>query len=115
MSDENSVPHADSSAPPEGNALQLASHAARQGASDAYDAANRAWASTSMFLSRFTYTTCYTISYGVVFPISYVAMAVPKDNALVRGMIDGAHSARAQVDKVLGKAGEEAIPAPMGA
>lgn len=110
MSDANSAPQPD--APAEGNVALLAVQAARQGAADAQDAANRAWASTSMFLSRFTYTTCYTISYGVVFPVSYVAMAVPRDNALVRGLIDGAHSARTQVDRIMGKPGDEPIAAP---
>ena len=33
-------------------------------------------------------------SYGVVFPTLLVARAVPKDNAIVNGLVDGARAAR---------------------
>jgi len=97
--------------PTGGSTLDVASAAARQGAADAYDAANRAYESTSLFLSRFTYTACYTISYGVVFPATYVALSVPRNNSLVRGMMDGARAAREQVDKVVGPTAAGSEPA----
>ncbi len=102
MSDAMAVPMSEAST---GGTLELATNAARQGAADAVNAANRAWESTSLFLSRFTYTTCYTISYGIVFPVTYVAHAVPKNNALVRGLMDGTRAAREQVDKLMGEPG----------
>jgi hypothetical protein len=77
--------------------LDTIARAARDGAADAREMANRVWASTSLFLCRFVYTTSYTISYGVVFPSTLIARSVPRDNAAVRGLIDGA---RAACDKV---------------
>jgi hypothetical protein len=52
------------------------------------------------FVSRFVYTTCYTISYGVVFPSVLVARSIPKDNPIVRGLIDGAHAAVDMVHEI---------------
>jgi hypothetical protein len=60
-------------------------------------------------LGRITYATAYAITYTIVFPLALVARAVPKDNALVHGLIDGAHAAR---EFVGGKGrGPEASPA----
>jgi hypothetical protein len=78
--------------------LDVISRAAREGAADAREMATKVWANTSLFLCRFVYTTTYTISYGVVFPATLLARSVPRDNAAVRGLIDGA---RAASDKVL--------------
>lgn len=80
--------------------LDLVTRAARDGAADAREAADRAWSSASLFVSRLVYTTSYTVSYGVVFPATLLARAVPKDNAAVRGLIDGAHAALRQVDEI---------------
>lgn len=49
------------------------------------------------FVGRLVYTTSYTVSYGVVFPTMLIVRAVPKDNALVHGLIDGALAARDQL------------------
>ena len=49
-------------------------------AADAREAATRTWAATSLFASRFIYTTCYTVSYGVVFPVMLLARAIPQNN-----------------------------------
>ena len=50
------------------NTMNTITQAAKDGAADAREMANRVWASTSLFLCRFVYTTTYTLSYGVVFP-----------------------------------------------
>lgn len=39
------------------------------------------------------YTTCYYLSFGVVFASVYVARMIPSDNTMVRGFRDGARSA----------------------
>jgi hypothetical protein len=95
--------------------LELAARAARDGAADAREAANRTWEATSLFARRFIYTTCYTVSYGVVFPSMLLARSIPRDNAAVRGLIDGAHAAVAKLDElsepVLEPSGAEAAPA----
>jgi hypothetical protein len=70
--------------------------------------ANRVWASTSLFLSRFVYTTSYTISYGVVFPATLIARSIPLDNAAVRGLMDGAKAATEKAHQLKGSS----VPSP---
>jgi hypothetical protein len=82
--------------------LETITKAARDGAADAREMANRVWANTGLFLCRFVYTTSYTLSYGVVFPAALIAKTVPKDNAAVRGMIDGARAASDKVHQMRG-------------
>jgi hypothetical protein len=84
--------------------LELARRAVQDGSSDAREAAARTWAATGLFLSRFVYTTCYTVSYGVVFPAMLLAHSIPRDNAAVRGLIDGAQAAILKVDELRGTA-----------
>jgi hypothetical protein len=80
--------------------LEIVKRAARDGAADAREAATRVWSATSLFASRFVYTACYTVSYGVVFPTMLVAHSIPKNNAAVQGLIDGAQAAIQRVDQV---------------
>jgi len=70
----------------------------RDGASEALPAVGR-------FVSRVIYTSSYAVSYGVVFPVMVVVRAIPKDNAMVHGLVDGAMAAR---DTVAGWGGEMA-------
>ena len=83
--------------------------AARQGASDAREAADRFAASAGLFASRFVYTTCYTLSYSVVFPTMIVARSIPRGNAAVRGVIEGASAAARQADALLAGVNEPTI------
>ena len=80
--------------------------AARQGAADAREAANRFAASAGLFASRFVYTTCYTISYGVVFPTVMIARSIPRSNIAVRGLLDGSSAAQRKVVTVLSGSSE---------
>jgi len=80
--------------------LERVAQAAQRGAEDARQAAARTWTASGLFLSRFAYTTCYTISYGVVFPSVLLARAVPANNAAVRGLVEGAQAARHKVDEL---------------
>ena len=79
---------------------------AEEGTADGKEVVPRSWASTSRFVSRFVYTTCYTISYGVVFSTTLLAQAIPTNNAIVRGLIDGARAAVHEVDQLQGAAFE---------
>lgn len=76
------------------DAMALALQAARDGAADAQERVNQMMPAIGGFVSRLTYTTCYAVSYGVVFPSLLVARAVPRDNAIVHGLVDGARAAR---------------------
>jgi hypothetical protein len=88
------------------DAMALALQAAREGASDAQERVNQMMPAVGGFVSRLTYTTCYAVSYGVVFPSLLVARAVPKDNAIVNGLVDGARAAR----DAIGSRGESTAP-----
>ena len=83
--------------------VDLAVEAARQGATDAKLAAERFADSAGLFMARFVYTTCYTISYGLVFPTVMIARSVPRSNAAVRGLLDGAAAAAQRADEFLGE------------
>lgn len=80
------------------DAMETAVQAARDGASDASAAVDRAIPAISQFVSRLVYTTSYSISYGVVFPTMLLVRAVPRDNALVHGLVDGARAAKDMAD-----------------
>jgi hypothetical protein len=80
--------------------LDLAVQAAQRGAADAREAATRTWTAAGRFVSRLVYCTCYSTSYGVVFPAVLLARCIPVNNAAVRGLIDGAHAARQKVDEI---------------
>jgi hypothetical protein len=81
-------------------ALDLLTKGARDGAGDARAAATRTWDATSQIASRFVYSTCFTVSYGVVFPVVLLARVIPRNNEAVRAMIDGAHAAIRKVDQL---------------
>jgi hypothetical protein len=85
------------------DAMETAVQAARDGAADARAAVDRAIPAISRFVSRFVYTTSYSLSYGVVFPTMLLVRAIPKDNALVHGLVDGAQAARDMVDDWKGR------------
>jgi hypothetical protein len=76
------------------DAMSLALQAAKDGAADARQRVDDMIPAIGGFLTRLTYTTCYAVSYGVVFPSLLVARAVPKDNAIIHGIADGARAAR---------------------
>src|SRR5271157_5007527 len=78
--------------------VEVAVQAARQGAADA-----RAWPASGVILARAVYNTTYTVSYGLVFPAAFVAQAIPRENAAVRGLIEGADAASRRVDQLLGR------------
>lgn len=99
MSDAEPNPSHDSIASPTGT-LEIAAQAAQRGAADAREAAARTWTATGRFVNRFVYTTCYTLSYGVVFPSVLLARSIPVDNAAVRGLIEGAQAARQRAEEL---------------
>jgi hypothetical protein len=79
----------------------------RAGAHELQVRATEALPATSHFLSRVVYKTSYALSFGVTFPVMLVVRIVPKDNAIVHGLVDGAIAARDRVDAWRGEAIEE--------
>lgn len=84
-------------------AMANAVEAARSGMTDAAESARGAAPRVSMFLSRMAYTTSYAVSYGVVFPTVFVGQFIPKNNALVHGLVDGSNAARDAVSSMRNK------------
>jgi hypothetical protein len=82
------------------DALETAAQAAREGAADARATVNRVLPEANRFLSRFVYNTCYTFSYGLVFPTVLLAKSIPSNNAAMHGFVDGAHAAMEMVDQL---------------
>ncbi len=78
-------------------AMDAAAQSAKEGIHDARTSVSNAMPVASQFLSQAVYKMCYTLSYGVIFPSVLVARSLPKDNAAVHGLIDGA---RAAIDMV---------------
>ncbi len=93
------------------DAMDAAVQAVKEGAESAKLSAADAWPAASRFLSRTVYKTSYAISYGIIFPAALISRTIPKDNAFVHGLVDGA---RAASDAVRGTgvapAEPEAIP-----
>jgi len=74
-------------------AMQTAAEAVRDGASDAAARVQSALPATGQFVSRFVYSSCYFVSYGVVFPTMFVASYIPGGGTVATGLLDGANAA----------------------
>jgi hypothetical protein len=75
------------------DALDTAVKATKDGVEKARETATSALPAASEFLTQAAYKTCYGISFGVVFPTMLLVRAIPKDNAAVHGLVDGAKAA----------------------
>jgi hypothetical protein len=82
------------------DAMDAAVNAAKEGVEGARASATEVLPAINGFLSRAVYKTCYSISYGVVFPSLLIARSIPKNNAVIHGFVDGAHAARDMVDEM---------------
>jgi hypothetical protein len=82
------------------DALDSAVRATQEGVEKARTTAADAMPAANHFLSRAVYKTCYGISFGVVFPTALIARSIPRDNAAVHGLIDGAHAAFDSVNEM---------------
>ena len=80
------------------DAMENAVQAARDGVMDARAKAEQALPQIGRFAARFVYTTSYALSYGVVFPTVLAARSIPRDNAIVHGLKDGADAAIDMLD-----------------
>jgi hypothetical protein len=85
------------------DALDSAVQTAKGGVRDVRATASGALPALRGFLSGLTYQISYAVSYGVVFPTVLVARAIPKENAVVKGLIDGARAATDLVDELNAK------------
>jgi hypothetical protein len=75
----------------------------RDGAYEIQARASEALPATGRFLGRVVYNSAYAVSFGVTFPVMMVVRAMPKENALVHGLVDGALAARDRVHEWRGE------------
>lgn len=68
-----------------------------RGASEIQTRVSEALPATGRFLGRAVYRTSYAVSFGVTFPVMMVVRIMPKNNAMVHGIVDGAIAARDRV------------------
>jgi hypothetical protein len=85
------------------DALDAAAQTAKGGMRDVTATASGALPALRGLLAGLAYQTGYAVSYGVVFPSVLVARAIPKENAIVKGLIDGARAATDLVDELKAK------------
>jgi len=76
----------------------------RDGASDAAAKVQTTQPAASRFVSRFVYSSCYFVSYGVVFPTMLVANYVPGGTPIASGLLDGANAANDLIGEMRSKA-----------
>ena len=81
------------------DAMGSAVLAVKEGASEVQTRVSESIPAVGHFLSRMIYNSSYALSFGVVFPVMLVVRAVPKNNALVYGLVDGALAAQDVVDR----------------
>ena len=93
------------------DALDAAVQEAKGGVQDIRVTASGSLPALGSFLSGLTYKTCYAVSYGMVFPTVLVARAIPKENAAVHGLIDGARAAIDLVNEMRAKSPSGEHPA----
>lgn len=75
------------------DALDSASQATQQGFADLKANAAQAMPALQSGASQAAYKLGYGVSYGLVFAAVFVSRAVPRDNALMHGVVDGARAA----------------------
>jgi hypothetical protein len=92
----------------------MAVQAAKDGASNAKATAGNVVPAAGRFLSRTVYTMSYSLSYGFVFPVAFIAKSMPADNAVMHGLVDGARAANDWVDDLKHRKPEAPAPAKRG-
>ncbi len=75
-------------------AMSDAAAKVQDGASEVSTRVQSAMPATSRLVSRFTYSSCYFVSYGVVFPTLFLAHYIPGGNVIASGVYDGAQAAQ---------------------
>ena len=92
------------------DAMDAAVEAAKDGAGWPRETVAELVPAAGRLLSRAVYKTSYALSFGVVFPAMMIAQAIPKGNAVVHGLIDGALAARDAVQDMKTRADTEVAP-----
>lgn len=76
-----------------GNPLADLTQTVSDHAATVMQAVSNASKASMLTLTRATYTGAYFISYGIVFPVVLAAQMLPRENAAMKGLIDGGKAA----------------------
>ena len=74
--------------------------AVQDGIADARAKVEEAWPKVTETLNKGLYKLAYGLAFGVTFPVVLVAKSIPQNNCVVWGLVDGANSARAAVNRL---------------
>src|SRR5262249_33118776 len=74
-------------------AMATAATAVKERTSDALARAKQALPAAGEYVARFAYSSCYYLSYGVVFPTLLVTNYLPGCGTIADGLVDGATAA----------------------
>jgi hypothetical protein len=80
-------------------AMDAAVKAATEGRDRALATAQDLAPAAGRVVSQAVYRSCYSVSFCAVLPVMLIARWIPRENAVVRGLIDGAHAAADSVDQ----------------
>ncbi len=81
-------------------AVASAAEAVCDRASDAAAKTKQALPAAGQFVSRLVYSSCYFVSYGVVFPTLFLANVIPGGGPIAAGLCDGASAAKDSVKEM---------------
>ena len=97
----NAVTVAVAEAPSTAKSFLLTTRTAVQdGIADARAKVEEAWPKVTETLNKGLYKLAYGLAFGVTFPVVLVAKSIPQNNSVVWGLVDGANSARAAVNRL---------------
>ena len=85
------------------NFLSTTRNAVQDGIADARATVEEAWPKVAEAVNKGVYNFAYGLAFGVAFPVVLVAKAIPQNNCVVWGFIDGANSARQAVKRLSDK------------
>ena len=78
------------------------SDAVQSGIADARASVERTLPKVAQAINKGIYTLAYGMAFGVAFPVVLVAKALPQNNSLAWGLIDGAHAASKAANRISG-------------
>jgi hypothetical protein len=80
--------------------FQTTSTAFQNGIADARASAEEAWPKVADAVNKGMYNMAYGMAFGVTFPMVFIARAIPQNNCIVWGLVDGARAARSAADRL---------------
>ena len=83
--------------------LATTRNAVESGIADARATVEETWPKIADAVGNGVYNSAYGVAFGLTFPILLLAKAIPRNNCVVWGFIDGAKAAHAQTERTFQK------------